>query len=95
MSNLRDKFKATKVAEIKKSIDTETAILGYNSGQEYLRLESGKTTKIRIYPKFPNETKYWQMRSYYWLPVVTSDGEIKRRPFSEGHRGRVHQVRQG
>lgn len=86
MSNLRDKFKATKVAEIKKSIDTETAILGYNSGQEYLRLESGKTTKIRIYPKFPNETKYWQMRSYYWLPVVTSDGEIKRRPFSDARR---------
>ena len=86
MSNLRDKFKATKVAEIKKSIDNETALLGYTSGQEYLRLESGKTTKIRIYPKFPNENKYWQMRSYYWLPIVTNDGEIKRRPFSDARR---------
>lgn len=86
MSNLRDKFKATKVAEIKKSIDDETALLGYGSGQDYLRLESGKTTKLRIYPKFPNEIKYWQMRSYYWLPVVTNDGEVKRRPFSDARR---------
>ena len=86
MSNLRDKFKATKVAEIKKSIDDETALLGYGSGQEYIRLESGKVTKLRIYPKFPNESKYWQMRSYYWLPVVTNDGEVKRRTFSDARR---------
>lgn len=86
MSNLRDKFKATKVAEIKKSIDDETALLGYSSGQDYIKLESGKTTKLRIYPKFPNESKYWQMRSYYWLPVVTNDGEVKRRPFSDARR---------
>lgn len=86
MSNLRDKFKATKVAEIKKSIDDETALLGYSSGQDYIKLESGKTTKLRIYPKFPNESKYWQMRSYYWLPVVTNDGEVKKRPFSDARR---------
>ena len=54
MSNLRDKFKATKVAEIKKSIDTETAILGYNSGQEYLRLE--RLPRSEFTPSSPTRT---------------------------------------
>lgn len=47
MANFREKFKATKIKDLKKAVDKDDAMVGV-SNNDYLNLEDGKTLKIRI-----------------------------------------------
>jgi len=82
MSNLsRDQFKATKVSDLKKLVETENAIVGSGGGnsREFLNIEDG-LNKIRLAPKFPDEKDFYLLRMVHWASVENNKGEMKRIP---------------
>lgn len=75
--NLRSQLKATKITSLKKTVDADNNLIGANNN-EYLQLEDGKTTKIRIFPAHPGNEKFYISKKSYWLSYVNSDGDVKR-----------------
>ena len=57
MANFREKFKATKIKDLKKAVDKDDAMVGV-SNNDYLNLEDGKTLKIRIFPAHPGHEQF-------------------------------------
>lgn len=76
MSN-RAALKATPLKKLKKKIEEDDAIVGV-SANEFLNLEDGKTTKIRLFPAHPDEETFYAPHVCYWLSVQRNDGEMGR-----------------
>ena len=77
-NSLRSQFKATKIKSLRKTVDKDDAMVGVQSGNDYLNLEDGKTLKIRIFPAHPGHEQFYVSRKCYWLSFTTQDGETKR-----------------
>lgn len=76
-NSLRSQFKATPIKSLQKAVDKDDAMVGANNN-EYLSLEDGKTTKIRIFPAHPGEENFYIPCKRYWLSFNGDDGEMKR-----------------
>lgn len=77
-SSLRSQFKATTIKSLRKTVDKDDAMVGVQSGNDYLNLEDGKTLKIRIFPAHPGHDQFYVSRKCYWLSFINQDGESKR-----------------
>lgn len=75
--SLRSQFKATSIKSLQKAVDKDNAMVGANNN-EYINLEDGKTTKLRIFPAHPGEENFYVSRKCYWLPFVDDEGEPRR-----------------
>ena len=78
MANLREKFKATKIKDLKKAVDKDDAMVGV-SNNDYLNLEDGKTLKIRIFPAHPGHEQFYVPKKCYWLSFPAEDGGDNKR----------------
>lgn len=76
MSDLRKKFAATKLDELKKTIADEQKIAPSNSGRnDYLEISEGKN-RFRLLPKKTEEEKsFRQVKSVHWLDLPTKDDD--------------------
>lgn len=77
-SDLRSKLKPTPIKSLKKTVDEDNEMIGVQNSNEYLRLEDGKTTKIRIFPAHPGEDNFYVKRKCYWLTFTGQDGNTYR-----------------
>ena len=77
MSNLRSQFKATSIKSLRKAVDKDDALVGVQSN-DYLSLEDGKTSKIRIFPAHPGEENFYISRMTYWMSFTNEEGETRR-----------------
>lgn len=77
MSNLRSQFKATSIKSLRKAVDKDDALVGVQSN-DYLSLEDGKTSKIRIFPAHPGQENFYVSRMCYWMSFTTDEGETRR-----------------
>ena len=71
MSNLRDKYKATPVKALKKSITEEDAEFSSGRGQ-YVQLTDGKN-RIRFFPAHKADERFYALRAFYWVKNYTDD----------------------
>ena len=78
MANFREKFKATKIKDLKKAVDKDDAMVGV-SNNDYLNLEDGKTLKIRIFPAHPGHEQFYVPKKCYWLSFPAEDGGENKR----------------
>jgi len=79
-SSLRDKFKATSTATLKKLKAEEDKLLNYGNQNGYLTLEPGDN-KIRFMPKHEGEEDFKLLMSRAWVEVPDEEtGKNKRRP---------------
>ena len=78
MANFREKFKATKIKDLKKAVDKDDAMVGV-SNNDYLNLEDGKTLKIRIFPAHPGHEQFYVPKKCYWLSLPAEDGGDNKR----------------
>lgn len=78
MTNFREKFKATKIKDLKKAVDKDDAMVGVSSN-DYLNLEDGKTLKIRIFPAHPGHEQFYVPKKCYWLSFPSEDGGENKR----------------
>lgn len=78
MANFREKFKATKIKDLKKAVDKDDAMVGV-SNNDYLNLEDGKTLKIRIFPAHPGYEQFYVPKKCYWLSFPVEDGGDNKR----------------
>ena len=78
MANFREKFKATKIKDLKKAVDKDDAMVGV-SNNDYLNLEDGKTLKIRIFPAHPGHEQFYVPKKCYWLSFPAEDGGDNKR----------------
>ena len=78
MANFREKFKATKIKDLKKAVDKDDAMVGV-SNNDYLNLEDGKTLKIRIFPAHPGYEQFYVPKKCYWLSFPAEDGGENKR----------------
>ena len=78
MANFREKFKATKIKDLKKAVDKDDAMVGV-SNNDYLNLEDGKTLKIRIFPAHPGHEQFYVPKKCYWLLFPVEDGGDNKR----------------
>ena len=78
MANFREKFKATKIKDLKKAVDKDDAMVGV-SNNDYLNLEDGKTLKIRIFPAHPGYEQFYVPKKCYWLSFPAEDGGDNKR----------------
>ena len=78
MANFREKFKATKIKDLKKAVDKDDAMVGV-SNNDYLNLEDGKTLKIRIFPAHPGNEQFYVPKKCYWLSFPAEDGGDNKR----------------
>lgn len=78
MANFREKFKATKIKDLKKAVDKDDAMVGV-SNNDYLNLEDGKTLKIRIFPAHPGHEQFYVPKKCYWLSFPVEDGGDNKR----------------
>jgi hypothetical protein len=76
-NSLRSQFKATPIKSLQKAVDKDDVMVGANNN-EYLNLEDGKTTKIRIFPAHPGEENFYIACKRYWLSFNGDDGEMRR-----------------
>ena len=77
MSNLRSQFKATSIKSLRKAVDKDDALVGVQNN-DYLSLEDGKTSKIRIFPAHPGQDNFYISRMCYWMSFTTDEGETRR-----------------
>lgn len=70
MTNLRDKFKPTKVADLKKNVTVEDADFGNGM---YLKITPGKN-RFRLMPSHKPGANFYTLRAFYWLKNYTDDG---------------------
>lgn len=77
MSNLRSQFKATSIKSLRKAVDKDDALVGVQSN-DYLSLEDGKTSKIRIFPAHPGQENFYISRMTYWMSFTNEEGETRR-----------------
>lgn len=75
-SSLRSQFKATSIKKLKKVVDEDDAMVGVSSN-EYLNLEDGKNTKIRIFPGHPGMDAFYVRRKCYWLGFEGDNGSYR------------------
>jgi hypothetical protein len=75
--SLREQFKATPIKSLRKAIDRDDAMVGVQSN-DYLSLEDGKTSKIRIFPAHPDEDNFYVSRMCYWMSFTGDDGDVRR-----------------
>ena len=78
MANFREKFKATKIKDLKKAVDKDDAMVGV-SNNDYLNLEDGKTLKIRIFPAHPGHEQFYVPKKCYWLSFPAEEGGDNKR----------------
>ena len=78
MANFREKFKATKIKDLKKAVDKDDAMVGV-SNNDYLNLEDCKTLKIRIFPAHPGYEQFYVPKKCYWLSFPAEDGGDNKR----------------
>lgn len=71
MSNLRDKYKATPVKTLKKSITEEDAEFSSGRGQ-YVQLTDGKN-RIRFFPAHKADERFYTLRAFYWVKNYADD----------------------
>jgi hypothetical protein len=77
--DFRSRLKATNLEKLKQQIDKDDVSIG-SSDNEYLRLQDGKTLKIRIFPPHPDgDGEFYLKKKAYWLSVPNREGELKRR----------------
>lgn len=77
MANLRSQFKATSIKSLRKAVDKDDALVGVQSN-DYLSLEDGKTSKIRIFPAHPGQDNFYISKMCYWMSFTGEDGESRR-----------------
>ena len=75
--SFRSQFKATPIKALKKQVDDDNSLIGA-SNNEYLSLEDGKTTKIRVFPPHPDHDDFYITKKSYWLSVAKKDGDMGR-----------------
>jgi len=71
MSNLRDKYKATPVKALKKSITEEDAEFSSGRGQ-FVQLTDGKN-RIRFFPSHKANERFYTLRAFYWVKNYADD----------------------
>lgn len=86
MGDLRSQLKATSMKSLRKRIDEDDVMVGSQS-TEFLSLEDGKTSKIRIFPAHPGGENFYVARKCYWLPLNGKDGDTYRGTVNDS---RVH-----
>ena len=77
-SSLRAQLKATPIKVLEKRVNRDDEIIGANNQFDYLNLEDGKLTKIRIFPAHPGESDFYVPKKSYWLTVLGNDGNARR-----------------
>lgn len=84
MGSLKDKYKATALDTLKKSVQEEDQNL--NSGNNragYHTIEDGQN-RFRLYPKHPDAEKFYIMKTVHWVGIENDEGETKRTPVLNG-----------
>lgn len=71
MSSLRDKYKATPVKALKKSITEEDAEFSSGRGQ-FVQLTDGKN-RIRFFPAHKANERFYTLRAFYWVKNYADD----------------------
>jgi hypothetical protein len=71
MSSLRDKYKATPVKALKKSITEEDAEFSSGRGQ-FVQLTDGKN-RIRFFPSHKANERFYTLRAFYWVKNYADD----------------------
>ena len=66
--SFRSQFKATPIKQLKKHVEDDNTLIGA-SNNEYLTLEDGKTTKIRMFPPHPGMEDFYVAKKCYWLSL--------------------------
>jgi hypothetical protein len=82
----RDKYKPAKLAELRKKVSSEDAIVGTFSGSDFLEITEGKSNKFRLLPAHEG-VDYYIVRKRYWLTLDGEDGDPIRRTVLDS---RVH-----
>lgn len=93
--SLRDKYKATPLDVLKQSAADEDQMIGSQRGDGgYHDIDDGVNT-FRIYPKKPDDKKYYHVRVQHWITIEDEDGgDPKRRSVYNAriHGGYKHDV---
>jgi len=84
--SFRSQFKATPIKQLKKHVEDDNTLIGA-SNNEYLTLEDGKTTKIRMFPPHPGMEDFYVAKKCYWLSFAKKDGDMGRGTVNDS---RVH-----
>lgn len=80
MGKFKDKYKGSKIKNIKKKRKEEAAITGSGGSAEYHSIESG-SNHFRIFPPHNPEESYDQMQVKWWLPRIKDNGDRGQYPF--------------
>ena len=76
--SLKDKYKATNLNTLKKSVAEEDQNLNSGGGRTgYHTIEDGQN-RFRLYPKHPDAEKFYVMKTVHWVNIEDSEGENKR-----------------
>jgi len=80
MSDLRNKYKATTIKELKKSVEADDAALSLGKGNNsFLEIVDGKN-RFRIAPKSTNDKSFYHSRAMCWVSIEDNEGNMVRRP---------------
>lgn len=71
--SIRDKYKATKVADLKKTIAMDDQEIGSKGKSSYHKINQG-SNRFRLYPPHEGEKDFYQKRGVHWL-TFPSDQE--------------------
>lgn len=78
IKKLRASLKAKPIEDLRKHVDDEDANMGFGGGSnEYLKLEDGKTLKIRIFPAREGDPNFYVPRKAYWLTLTGDNGTYR------------------
>ncbi len=93
MAGLRERFKATKVASLKKKISEEDKIAGSGDRAGFLSIDEG-SNKFRIMPAHPGGGDFYILNVRHWMDVENKDGKIGRKPVFNAkiHGGFKHDI---
>lgn len=79
ISKLKASLKARPISELRKFVDKEDAVLGFNGfgGADRLKLEDGKLMKVRLFPARPEDENFFMAKTSYWLTMEGESGSYR------------------
>ena len=75
----RNQFRPTNLKKLKETVTSDDALAGSKGFNDFLELEDGKTTKIRLFPAHPGQESFYILQKEHWLTIEGDNGEPGRR----------------
>ena len=75
----RKAFRPTNLKKLKETVTNDDSMAGSKGFNDFLELEDGKTTKIRLFPAHPGQESFYILQKEHWLTIEGDNGEPGRR----------------